>query len=192
MTKRTFLVTLRNRCKGLPMEDLEERLIFYSEMIEDRMEEGYSEEEAVASVGDVNEIAAELLFECSLSPEEPKGTKVKGIGKWWALLLLVLGTPIWASLLISLFAVLFSLVASLWATFVAVVASSFAFTVSGIFFVCSGFTFSGLALLSAGLICTGLSIFLFFGAKLLTRGSIFMTIEILSRFKSCFTRKEDV
>lgn len=47
MNKQEFLVKLRKGLSGLPKEDIEERLTFYSEMIDDRMEEGLSEEEAV-------------------------------------------------------------------------------------------------------------------------------------------------
>ena len=46
MTKLKFLFELRDRLEGLPYDEVEERLNFYSEMIEDRMEEGLSEEEA--------------------------------------------------------------------------------------------------------------------------------------------------
>ena len=46
MSKQEFLEQLRRGLSGLPREDIEERLKFYSEMLEDRMEEGLSEEEA--------------------------------------------------------------------------------------------------------------------------------------------------
>ena len=49
MNKQEFLVQLRNALSGLPKDDIEERIEFYSEMIEDRIEEGLSEEEAIAS-----------------------------------------------------------------------------------------------------------------------------------------------
>jgi uncharacterized membrane protein len=49
MGKQEFLTRLGKALSGLPREDIEERLNFYSEMIEDRMEEGLSEEEAVAA-----------------------------------------------------------------------------------------------------------------------------------------------
>ena len=49
MGKQEFLAQLRKGLQGLPQEDIEERLTFYSEMIDDRMEEGLSEEEAVSA-----------------------------------------------------------------------------------------------------------------------------------------------
>ena len=56
MLKQEFLAQLRDALCGLPQRDIDERLTFYSEMIDDRMEEGLSEEEAVAAVGSVDEI----------------------------------------------------------------------------------------------------------------------------------------
>ena len=48
MGKDAFLAQLRKGLAGLPQKDIEERLTFYSEMIDDRMEEGLSEEEVIS------------------------------------------------------------------------------------------------------------------------------------------------
>jgi len=53
MNKQEFIEALYRRLSDLPWQDVEERLNFYGEMIEDHMEEGLSEEEAVASMGSV-------------------------------------------------------------------------------------------------------------------------------------------
>ena len=50
MNKEKFLDALRRRLSGLPQEDIDERIAFYEEMIDDRMEEGLSEEEATATI----------------------------------------------------------------------------------------------------------------------------------------------
>mgnify|MGYP003295524098 CR=1 FL=1 len=63
MTKLRFLMTLRDCLSDLTGDEVEERLRFYSEMIEDRMEEGLSEAEAVSAVGSVDEIAAQIMAE---------------------------------------------------------------------------------------------------------------------------------
>ena len=63
MNKQEFLAQLRNALSGLPKDDIEERIEFYSEMIEDRIEEGLSEEEAIAAVGTVEEIAGQVIAE---------------------------------------------------------------------------------------------------------------------------------
>ena len=46
MSKSEFLDVLRKELKSQPPQDVEESLNFYSEMIDDRMDEGLSEEDA--------------------------------------------------------------------------------------------------------------------------------------------------
>ena len=67
MDKQRFLSELRNSLSGIPHDELEERLVFYSEMIDDRMEEGMTEEEAVAGIGPVGEVVNQILSEVPLS-----------------------------------------------------------------------------------------------------------------------------
>ena len=57
MNKEQFLLTMQNALSGMPRADLERTLQYYREMIEDRCEEGMSEEAAVADVGDPIELA---------------------------------------------------------------------------------------------------------------------------------------
>ena len=47
MTKLKFMERLSAGLECLPVEQRKERLTFYSEMIDDYMEEGHTEEEAV-------------------------------------------------------------------------------------------------------------------------------------------------
>ena len=68
MLRNLFLSELRNRLFGLPGEEIEERLSFYNEMINDRMEEGLSEEEAVAAIGPVEEIAEQIMSTAQVQP----------------------------------------------------------------------------------------------------------------------------
>lgn len=77
MTKLNFLISLKDRLSALPCEELEERLNFYSEMIEDRMKEGLSEEEAVSTVGTVDEIASQIVSEVPRAKAENKKSKPK-------------------------------------------------------------------------------------------------------------------
>ena len=63
MTKQEFLDTLRAGLSGLTEADASERITFYSEMIDDRMEEGLSEQDAVAQIGDVQCIIDDILAE---------------------------------------------------------------------------------------------------------------------------------
>ncbi|MBO7336520.1 MAG: hypothetical protein J6U42_06240 [Lachnospiraceae bacterium] len=66
MTKKEFLNELGIGLRGLPASDISERQSFYSEMIDDRIEDGLSEEEAVAQIGPVDKIVSQILMETPL------------------------------------------------------------------------------------------------------------------------------
>jgi len=181
MSKQEFLKKLRKGLEGLPKADIEERLTFYSEMIDDRMEEGLSEAEAVSQVGSIEKIVAQIL------EDSPPMTKRRM--KTWELVLLILGSPIWLSLLLAAFAVLLSIyvvlwsvIVSLWAIFGSFIGCAFGCIVAGVVFTCIGKIPSGIAVIGAGMVCAGLSIFMFYGCKALTKGLIILT-------KKCFARK---
>ena len=67
MNKQEFLGALRRGLLGLPEEDIENSVEFYSEMIDDRIDEGMSEDEAVADIGSANEVIQQILSEASLT-----------------------------------------------------------------------------------------------------------------------------
>ena len=50
MNKEEFIAELKDGLSGLPQNDIDERVLFYTEMIDDRMEEGMSEEEAISGM----------------------------------------------------------------------------------------------------------------------------------------------
>ena len=101
MNKQEFLEELREELMGLPQDEIEERLDFYSEMIEDRMEEGLSEEVAVAEIGIPAEIAAQIIEDIPLTRFVVEKVKPKRKLKVWEIVLLVLGSPIWVPLLLA-------------------------------------------------------------------------------------------
>ena len=185
MDKQDFLAQLRKGLGGLPQKDMEERLSFYSEMIDDRMEEGLSEQEAVAAVGSVEEITSQIIGETPLATivkERGKGSRRL---KTWQLILLVLGSPIWLSLGIAAIAVIFSVygalwsvIISLWAVFSCMVACAFGVAAGSVALLCVGKSVPAMAMLAAGLVCAGLSIFAFFGCTSATKGVLALTKKI--------------
>lgn len=192
MGKKEFLDRLRNGLSGLPREDTEERLTFYSEMIDDRMEEGLSEEAAVAAVGAADEIAAQIIADSPMAKVQSKRQM-----KAWEIVLLALGAPIWFSLLIAAFSVLLAVVASLgavivslWAVFGALVACSFGFVIAGIIFALGGNGLPGIAIIGAAFVCTGLAIFLFYGCTGTAKGLWLLIKKTVLWVKSSFARKE--
>ena len=65
--KQIFIHQLKKKLANLPEKERKKSLAFYSEMIDDAMEDGMSEAEAVKSLGDVNDIARDILSEAPFS-----------------------------------------------------------------------------------------------------------------------------
>lgn len=196
MNKKEFFAQLRQGLAGLPQAELDERLLFYSEMIEDRIEEGASEEEAVAAVGSVDEIIAQIVGEIPLATLVKEKIKPKKRLSGWVIALLVLGSPIWFSLLIvavsvvfSLYVALWAVIFSLWAVFVSLAGSAFGVIIGGIYLSFFHPIFTGLALVGAGLVCAGLSILFFLGCKAATKGLLVLTKKMLFGIKNAFVKK---
>ena len=213
MTKQEFLTQLQSGLGSLTESDARERLNFYSEMIDDRIEEGLSEQEAVAQIGDVNEIIASILAEIPqrvpeqmpAEVEEPmqeqessKKQGKKGMEPW-QIVLLVLGFPLWLpllatafSLVITLIAVLWSVVATLWgALFVTLAACGIALTLNGLGCMIAGEWLVGAAVLGAGLACAGLAVFAFFGCVYPTKGAAWLTKMIFVGIAGLFRGRRD-
>ena len=197
MNKSEFLLALAEGLAALPWEDAEERLSFYSEMIDDRMEEGLSEEEAVAAVGSPKDIVAQLLAEAPLSTIVKSKISQKKSWSVWEIVLLVLGSPVWLSILISLGAVILSVyislwaaVISLWASFAGIAASALGCILGGIGLLFFKNPLIALALVGCGLILAGVSIFLFFICKIAGIGMVRLGKITVLGIKKSFRGKE--
>ena len=71
MTRAEFLNDLYHHLRGMTREQAEQHLTYYAEMLDDRMEEGMSEAEAVESMEDVETIARRILEEEGLPASPP-------------------------------------------------------------------------------------------------------------------------
>ena len=198
MSKQEFLTELRKGLAGLPKDDIEERLAFYSEMIEDRIEEGSTEEEVLDEIGNVEEIVSQIIADTPLVKLVKEKAKPKRRLKVWEIVLLIAGSPLWLSLLLAVIAVilaiylvLWSVIVSLWSVFGSVLGCGFAGVVAGIGFAFCENGLTGLVMIGAGMVCLGLSIFLFYGCKAATDGILFLTKKIALWIKSCFMKKEE-
>lgn len=199
MNKQGFLTELKARLSGLPQSDIEERLTFFGEMIDDRIEEGLTEEEAVSAIGTVDEVAGQIVAETPLTKLVKERVKPKRSLRAWEIVLLVLGSPIWLSVLIAVFAVIFavyvaiwSVIISLWAILTSLAVSSLAAVAAAVFFSFNSNWLTGAAMLGAGIFCAGLTILLFFGCKAATKGVLLLTKNIALGIKSLLVGKEGV
>lgn len=124
MNRYEFNEALQSALKDLPQEELQQSLSYFNEMIDDRIEEGMSEDEAIADIGNVDEIAGRLLAE-ELSIVDRVKDKVlpKRALSSWEIILIVLGFPLWGSLLVAAVALVLSIVVVILSMFVFAVAA---------------------------------------------------------------------
>ena len=197
MNKDQFLEELRKKLSGLPQEDIDERLGFYSEMIDDRMEEGITEEEAVASLGTVDSVVEQIMSEIPLTKLVKQKVKPKREMKAWEIVLLVLGAPVWIPLIIAALAVMLSLYIVIWAVVISVyavnlsAAAGAASGLAGIFvYLRAGNPAGALFSFGAAIAFAGLAILLFFVCKWITKAVVKLTGRIFLGTKRSFVGKE--
>ena len=197
MNKQEFLWRLMDGLSGLPMEDIDRSLDYYSEMIDDRMEDGLSEEEAVAALGPVGEICSQILAETPLSRLVKEAVRPKRKLRVWEIVLLVLGSPVWVPLIGAALIVVVTVYLSIWAVLLSLYAADLAGAVTGLAGVVTLFRMlsigqiaEGILFLGGGMVCIGLAILLFFGFNRLTKGLVWVTKRGLLALKGCFVRKE--
>lgn len=181
MNKKEFLAALRCGLAGFPRREREERIAFYREAIEDRMEEGLTEEEAVLAVGNPTEIAAAVRSEATAASEGKGGRRPRV----WLTVLLVLGSPVWFSLLVSALAVLFSLYVTLWSLVISFWAVTVSLAVGAVGGVLSPILLAFgaalpevLALVALAIASAGLAILSCFGSLAATKGAAALTARI--------------
>lgn len=200
MTKIQFMLTLNEKLSDIPKKEIEERLTFYSEMIDDRIEEGLTEEEAVSAIGDVDEIANGIMLEMSQSKAEsgnnPEATPKRKLAGW-AIALLILGIPVWVPLIsaafvvgLSLYVSAWAILISIWACFAMLVVGSPYLLILGIVQIIGSHAITGIALIGASLICAGITVFVFYGCILLSKQMIRLTVWSFKRIARLFSKKE--
>ena len=198
MSKIDFMLELVEQLSPLPWEEVEDRWDFYSEMIDDYMEEGLTEDEAVAKLGTVEEIAAQILADTPLTKLVKARIKPKRRLSTGEIVFLALGSPIWLSLCIAAFAVIFAfyislwaVIISLWAVFVSFAACAIGGVSACVIFTVGGSGASGIAMLAAGIVCAGLAIFMFYGCKAASKGSVRLTKKVVLGVKNCFVKRRE-
>ena len=186
MHKQNFLAALQDALYGLPQSDINQSVEYYSEIIDDQIEDGIREEEAVASLGSPDTVAKQILLDIAL----PKLVKAKVRPSHtlhaWEILLLVLGAPVWASLLYI----------TIWAVIVSLYAVELSFGLGALFGLVQGGIFIGTGNIPAGVFymgaavaCFGLAILLFFGFNKATAGLIAVSRRFVLWIKSLFLKR---
>lgn len=196
MNKEQFLAAIRERLSALPRDDVEKSLDYYGEMIDDRVEDGLSEEQAVEAMGTVDEIAAQILMDTPLPKLVKAKVKPERALRAWEIVLLAVGSPVWVPLTLAavilfaaMYIVLWSLVVCLYAVDLSFAAAGVSGIAGGVIRVCMGNPVQALCLVGAGLVCAGLAVFLFLLSNRAAVGSVKLGKIMLLWVKSWFVRR---
>ena len=101
MNKQEYLTAIREKIKAMPAEDIERFTDYYSEMIDDRIEDGLSEDDAVADMVSPDDAVEQILSEMPLAKIVKEKIKPKHELKAWEVILIILGSPVWIPLFIA-------------------------------------------------------------------------------------------
>ena len=129
MNKKQFCTLLENELRiYLSLEEVYKTLNFFKEMIDDRVDEGLSEEQAVSQLGNIDDIVGQILDEHNIKKRQKKlvwrfiPQKTPSAAN---IIIAILLFPIWitifslvASFFIAFMSLIFSLVVSVIALFV--------------------------------------------------------------------------
>ena len=195
MNRTEYLSELENALSGLPREEIKKSLDFYAEMLDDAVENGETEEAAIARLGSVEETAQKIINETPLARLVKENVK-KHSWSGAEIALIIILSPLWVPLAAAAIAVVTSLYLAIWAI------------AAAMFTVCAGFAVGGLVLLAAtpffaasdipkaalslgiGLILTGGSVFVFFASLAFSKLIIRLTAYIVRKIKNRFIGKE--
>ena len=198
MKREEYLDRIRALLQNLPPEDLERSLAFYAESIADRMEDGMSEEEAVASMESPEEAANAILLEQPLPTLVKVRVKERRRLSALEILLLVLGFPLWLPLLLTALVLVFTFILLAWVLVLVPASVCLALGVSAIAVLFAGvLSLTKIALPAilaapgAALILAGLAILAGFLVVGTLRLALIVTRALVRGLKSLLIRKED-
>ena len=197
MSKADFLRLLERALMQLSEKERQKNLEYYSELLDDMMEEGMTEAEATAKLGSPNQIAQSILQEMPLG--KLVSTRMKPKSGWTplAIVLAVVGSPVWVPLLLATVAIVLAVFVSIWALGFAAVAVVIALAVAVVaapIFAVRAAVMTlplGLMLLGAGLVLLGLCVLGGLMAVELCKLLWQLTVLLAHKIKGLFIRKEE-
>lgn len=202
MLREEYLSQLREKLTQNNIQGIDAMIEFYGEAIDDRIEDGMSEEDAVAAMEDTDSIVKNAKLDKPIASlmadkvkEKHKEASSSGHGTLFTVLAIV-GFPIWFPLLIAFFAVIFSLYISMWAVVVSLYSVELSFGVASLaslFGIAAYFMGqipleTAIALLGCSLLFAGLAIILWRPIVALTKWMIKLIKVVFRAIKSMFVK----
>lgn len=183
-------------------EELTKSLSYYEEMIDDRVEDGMTEEEAVAALGGLDDIVTSIVNQLPLAAVVKRRVKSSHDGaknKTLWMVLAICGFPIWLPLVIT-FAVLvlvvylvaWVLIVSLYAVVIALAAAGVLGFLAGLIRCVTQGLSMGLITIGLSVICAGLTMISALPMWRLSRRLPSFTLWFGRKIKAMFMEKSEV
>lgn len=194
MKKEQFIEELKNRLKGLPKADLEDRISFYEEAINDRIADGKTEEEAVRDIGTVDEVVNEIAKDTPLVKLVKEKVTPKRSLTALEVVLLILGFPLWFPLVLTAFILCLVGYLLIWVFVFVSYAVEVALAVASIGSLIAMFASIGsgtfnLAALGVSIMCAGGAILWVFVCIAVTKLTIELSKSIIGGIKKSIMKK---
>lgn len=197
MNKQEYLEAIRSRISAMPADDVNRFMDYYSEMIDDRVEDGLSEEEAVADMGSPDAAVEQILEDMPLTKLVKEKIKPKHELKAWEVVLIVLGSPVWipllitaAVLLLTLWIVAFALLISFYAVVLSFVVAGIGGLICTIPLFVANSLYTAVLMLGAALIGIGIAILFVVSVKPVTVGIFKVCKASVNGIKRMFVKEK--
>lgn len=196
MNKSEFIAALEEKLQSFPPAEKQKSISYFQELIEDRVEDGMTEEEAVASMEPVHEIAEKIILEMPLTTVIKARIKPKEKLSTASIVCIWVCSPFWLPIALAFVCVFFAIFISIWAVIFALATCVFAFLISGIaMLLLTPINFAsgapvGILSIGMALAALGLGLLLFFPVKAMVQSLVNLTKWVFMRTKSLFIKKE--
>ena len=188
MKKNEFLNQLKGSLRGLPESDIEERVSFYSEMIDDRVEEGLSEEEAIEDIGGIEAVLHQISEETPITRLVKERIRPKRRISALEIIIIILGFPLWFPLLMVCGVLVLIFFILLWTMIIVTYSVEFSFMAASL----AGFARFAIEMshgnmyygyLGIGIVGFGVSCLFLIACMFATKGTAKLTKRVLVRIK---------
>lgn len=192
MDKSQFLSQIHKALSAIPRADREGYADYYAEMIDELVEEGKNESEAIESIGSVEDISNQILADTPLPVLVKERVRPATKMRTWEIALLTLGAPLWLPLILALTAVIFAVFIVIWSIIVCFIAVGLSLLVSAVFIIIKAFSapfYITITLIGVFIMLIGAVILFGIAIKNVVKAVLVLSKKFLLLIKRCFARK---
>ena len=196
MNKQEYLAQLRAALACLPEGEIEESVAFYTEMIDDRVADGLTEEEATAQLDDPKAAARAIIADLPVVPRTVVRTKQKNRALYWTLV--ILGSPLWLTLLLAAGMLVLAGLLTIWCLILGLWLLAAGLLAGGplgigvcLWALAVGQPAYGVFELGSGLLCFGLGLFCLHGAVAASKTLMQVSRQWIAKAKAPFVKVKE-